>query len=337
MARPLRPEFDPPIEAESVPPRRSGVLPWLRLMRLPNVFTAIADVAMGYLFVHSVVESSSKLACLIAASAMLYTAGMVLNDVFDFAIDLKERPQRPLPAGQISRAAARTLGFSLLILGAACGWMAGFLPGAAAALPWRSGAIASALAIFIVAYNGWLKSTPIGPLAMGACRFFNVLLGMSTAQQLLGHVALGYSIPELLVAGGIGLYVVGITWFARSEATVSSKGPLVAAAVVMAVGVAVLASSAAFLQPLGIKANMYWALLAMLTAPVLWRCGVAISDPTPQNVQDAVKRSILTLIWLDAATVAAFAQPIDGIPLFAVAVAALLVPALLLGKWVYST
>jgi len=123
----------------------------------------------------------------------------------------------------------------------------------------------------------------------------------------------------------------------RTRSTAVSHPLAWAAAVVMAVGVAVLASSAAFLQPLGIKANMYWALLAMLTAPVLWRCGVAISDPTPQNVQDAVKRSILTLIWLDAATVAAFAQPIDGIPLFAVAVAALLVPALLLGKWVYST
>src|SRR5437762_2934701 len=98
-------------------------MPWLRLMRLPNVFTAIADVAMGYLFVHRVVVDPGKLVCLIVASAALYTAGMVLNDVFDFAIDAKERLFRPLPAGQISLSSARGLGFTLLAIGIALGWI----------------------------------------------------------------------------------------------------------------------------------------------------------------------------------------------------------------------
>src|SRR5262245_13263667 len=126
--------------------RRSAVLPWLRLMRLPNVFTAIADVAMGYLFVHRTIDSAAALACLLAASASLYTAGMVLTDAFDFDVDAKERPFRPLPSGQISVAAAKALGITLLVVGLALGWLAGYLPSAIAALPWRSGLIATVLA-----------------------------------------------------------------------------------------------------------------------------------------------------------------------------------------------
>jgi hypothetical protein len=68
----------------------------------------------------------------------------------------------------------------------------------------------------------------------------------------------------------------------------------------------------------------------MLT--VLRRCGVAAVEPAPVNVQAGVKHSILSLIWLDAATAAAVAGPGYGI-----AIATLLIPALILGRRVYST
>src|SRR4051812_6654179 len=119
-----RPEFEPMIDEERAAVRRSSILPWLRLMRLPNVFTAIADVAMGYLVVNHSVDEPGKLACLIGASAALYTAGMVLNDVFDVQVDAKERPFRPLPSGQISLFAACWLGFVLLAIGFVAGWAA---------------------------------------------------------------------------------------------------------------------------------------------------------------------------------------------------------------------
>ena len=38
---------------------------------------------------------------LAAASALLYSAGMVLNDVFDVELDRQEQPYRPLPSGRI--------------------------------------------------------------------------------------------------------------------------------------------------------------------------------------------------------------------------------------------
>ena len=41
--------------------------------------------------------------------------------------------------------------------------------------PWR-----------VVAYDGVLKNTPLGPVAMGSCRTLNVLLGMSAAPNAAG-------------------------------------------------------------------------------------------------------------------------------------------------------
>jgi hypothetical protein len=48
--------------------RSSPVLAYLQLFRLPNVFTAAADVMMGYLVVHGAFSPGGPLALLIAAS-----------------------------------------------------------------------------------------------------------------------------------------------------------------------------------------------------------------------------------------------------------------------------
>ena len=99
----------------------------------------------------------------VAASALLYLAGLVLNDVFDLEIDRHERPERPLPSGRISLAAARRLGWRLLWLGVLVGTGAGLFLGHL-----RPGTIAALLAACILLYDAWLKRTFLGPLAMGA-------------------------------------------------------------------------------------------------------------------------------------------------------------------------
>jgi len=325
-----RPEFEPMTDEERSTGRRSSILPWLRLMRLPNVFTAIADVAMGYLVVHRSVPDPARLACLIGASASLYTAGMVLNDVFDQKIDAVERPFRPLPSGQISPAAAQWLGLILLALGVVLGGTSGLFSGTVGTQR-ASAAIAGLLAICVVAYDAYLKRTALGPLGMGACRFLNMLLGMSGGPAAGNSNIFGFGIGGLLAAAGIGIYIVGVTWFASREATRSRSVGLVMAMVVMAAGVIMLGTSGGYLR-LQVPPNIYWLLLALLMFTVLRRCGQAVLNPSPQMVQMAVKHSILSLIWLDAATAVAVAGPAYG-----VAIAALLIPALLLGRWVYST
>jgi 4-hydroxybenzoate polyprenyltransferase len=257
------------------------------------------------------------------------------SPVFDIEIDREERPERPLPSGAISWSVARAFGFTLLAFGVIAGWIGGLAFAADAPAPWRSGLVASVLAALIVLYNAWLKRTPLGPLAMGACRFANVLFGMSLAPQHAVGWPLGYGPAELLAAGGIGVYIVGVTWFARNETEDDSATlPLIRAIGVMIAGGALLATSAYFLPALvNISSPAFFALLvALMLATVLRRAFVAAADPTPQNVQFAVKHGILSLIWLDAVVVAAVAP----LP-YSIGVALLIVPAYLLGRWVYST
>ena len=325
-------------ESEQVVPssgRSSQLLAYLRLFRLPNVFTAIADVAMGFIVTRHSAEPAGALACLATASALLYTAGMVLNDVFDVEVDRQERPFRPLPSGKIPLAQARALGFAMLVLGVVLGGLAGWIYADVAALPWRSAAVATALAAFILLYNTVLKHTLIGPLGMGLCRFCNVLLGMSLAGSAADGGLLGYSVGELLVAAGIGTYIVGVTWFARGEAANSQAMQLLPPTVVMLLGIAVLGASGNFLpRPIGATLSplMFCVLLALLAMSIVRRCGAAMLNPDPQTVQAAVKHSILSLILFDAAVCLVVAPSV-----YALCVVALLLPTLLLGRWVYST
>ena len=82
-------------------------------------------------------------------------------------------------------------------------------------------------------------------------------------------------------------------------------------------------------QILGI--NYRW-LMLLVGGVVAIRCLRAIADPRPAKVQIAIKIAILSLIWLDAAIV----LRVSGFN-EAVCIALLLIPALLVGRAVYST
>ena len=145
---------------------------WLQLFRLPNVFTAMADIFLGFLLVHETLEPWWTFLLLLGASCLLYTSGMVLNDVFDVVIDRQERPSRPLPSGRIPLRLALHVGGVMLGAGVALGWAAGAFQG-----QFRSGLVATALAGAVLAYDRILKRTIIAPAVMGSCRTLNILLG----------------------------------------------------------------------------------------------------------------------------------------------------------------
>jgi hypothetical protein len=52
------------------------------------------------------VKSSLNVWPLLVGVSLLYIGGMILNDVCDVAVDHRQRPQRPLPSGRVSRNAA---------------------------------------------------------------------------------------------------------------------------------------------------------------------------------------------------------------------------------------
>ena len=81
---------------------------YLQLMRFPAVFTALADILLGFVLTHESFSPAGDLAALVGASSGLYLAGMVFNDWFDRDLDARERPGRPIPSGRISPRAAAT-------------------------------------------------------------------------------------------------------------------------------------------------------------------------------------------------------------------------------------
>ena len=72
--------------------------------------------------------------------------------------------------------------------------------------------------------------------------------------------------------------------------------------------------------------------IALVAMVVNQAAAAAIKQPDPRSIQRAVKTGILSLVWLNVGLVAA----VRGIEPAAI-VAALWVPAYLLGRWLYST
>ena len=313
------------------------MLAYLRLLRIANIFTVFADVTAAYLVAHGSLQPWPGFVGLLVAPGLLYSAGMVLNDLFDVEQDRSERPSRPIPSGAVSERAARLLGWSLLISGVIVAVVVGQLWGQAeGSLRWRTTAAAVLLAVTIVGYDRWLKRTNFGPVAMGACRTLNILMAASLAQV---YCWWEFSPAIWAIALGMGTYIAGVTWFARTEAKLSARSGLIGGAVVMGLGFAVL-GSAVFIDPqwqidLGARNPWFWpGLLALVAVTVLRRCVMAISDPSPQTVQLAVKQAILTLIVIDA-SICLFAQP--SRIYYALFVLTLLAPTLWLGRWIRST
>lgn len=303
------------------PPER--LHPYAQLVRLPNVFTALADIALGALAVHALPAQAAAFMLLSLASACLYAAGMVLNDVFDIEQDRRERPFRPLPSGRIARRSAAQLGTVLLAAGVLLAALAGLARGGS--LLSSSFLFAFALAACVLAYDAWLKLTWAGPIVMGACRFLNVLLGLSIAGPI--DIAWG-----LHLAAVVGLYVVGVTWFARTEARASRPLALAAAAALMLAAL-LLALPLPTRAGTGATALLFPYVLVMLSFWVGLPVARAIRQPSPPRVQAAVRHAVRGLVPLDAALAVAVAGP-AGLVLLV-----LLVPILLLGRWrwLYTT
>jgi 4-hydroxybenzoate polyprenyltransferase len=302
---------------------RAKITAYLQLIRLPNVLTAAADSLAGWLLVGGSLAEPGRWLPLASASMVLYASGTALNDVFDIEVDRAERPGRPLPSGQVSLRIATSMGALGLLLGPALALAGGSIDAAV---------VAVILAVCILAYDAGVKHTPLGPVFMGACRGLNLLMGMAHAPGLGGVAAWSAAVAY-------GLFVAGITVVSRSETRGGDRRGLVAGLAILDLALLGLAAVAMThrrfpypapdrpLTPL--EGVLVIALIAVL---VNQAASAAIKQPTPRSIQRTVKTGILSLVWLNVGLVAA----VRGVAP-AAAIAALWVPAYLLGRWLYST
>ncbi|QDT39445.1 prenyltransferase [Stratiformator vulcanicus] len=295
-------------------------------MRLPAVFSAMSNIAAGYALAGGDLSTSTKLlwlGCAVLASVGLYLSGMIWNDVFDRAADEFERPERPIPSGAISPKAAGRLASALMLAGILF----------AAALGMGGVIIALLIAGAVFAYDGLLKETFVGPGAMGLCRLLNVLLGAAAVGMgTTGDVLPMHLMPAIIYAAVMGVYIGGVTWFARTESQQSGRIELIGAAIIINGAILLFAAalggafSAEWFPDVGpVRALICYAALAF---SLNMRIGRAVKEPTPRHVQTAVRVLLLTVIVLDAAAVYAA----SGNVVAAGITAALIVPTVALAR-----
>ena len=192
---------------------------WLALGRVSNLPTVWSNGLAGWLLSGQSLDFTldlGGLTLLLVALSLFYVAGMYLNDAFDAEIDARERSARPIPVGTVGRGTVFGLGFGMLGVGIALG----FVPGLA------TGLAGLALAAGIVLYDWLHKRVASGPLIMGVCRFLT---------YAMAALAAGGDVGGAVLAGGFGLFchTVGLTCAARQEAynRLGSVWPLLVLAV----------------------------------------------------------------------------------------------------------
>lgn len=172
---------------------------YLALARISNSPTVVSNTLAGAALAGAV-WPDGKIGFVAIAMVLFYTAGMYLNDLLDYAIDCRERPERPLQVGIVSRSAATTVVIALFGLGSILLWYVGLFP-------FLSGLVLIAL---IICYDRWHKSNPLSPLLMALCRlmvYVTAFLAFSV-----------HSLSALLIPGGLlVLYVIGLTYIAKTE------------------------------------------------------------------------------------------------------------------------
>jgi len=187
-----------------------NLMPWFRLCRLPNLLTVPGDPVAGFLLAAAGAPQRPSFVLFAAAGASLclYLFGLILNDLLDLETDLRERPERPLPAGEISVPQARMAAIAMGLSGLNLALVAG-----------RSAlVVAAALAGMIVLYNAVLKTRRwAGVTAMGLCRGASLLLGAVAARPDLLTRPVVASAPAFAAAGGLTLYVAALSAVARGE------------------------------------------------------------------------------------------------------------------------
>ncbi|HHV20949.1 MAG TPA: UbiA family prenyltransferase [Propionibacterium sp.] len=252
------------------------------LLRAPAAFSAIGDPLVGA-YAGGPIETRRLFLPL--TSVLIYAGGMGLNDWADREIDAEERPERPIPSGQLSAGEAFRVSTGLIGAGVL---VAGLLDGA------RGFRRAAVLAATVAAYDTVAKDTPAGAWVMAACRSLNVLLGAGSCHALA---------PALT----IGAHTVAVTELSKAE--VHGAEASLPAGVRIAVGAVAAAATVTgrshdkpvltVLGRAGAAVSAYRYLAKAI--PPLNR---AIDEPTGTRIRAAVRANLGALIPLQAALIA---------------------------------
>jgi len=255
-----------------------GLSTLLRLGRISNLPTVWTNVLAGSVIAGGAAHSKGIGLIAIAMTAF-YVGGMYLNDFFDREIDARDRPGRPIDAGEIGANAVMLIGFGLLAAGVAL------------MIAFGSGAIVCGLLLtgVIVLYDIWHKGNVLSPVVMGSCRAL-VYIGSGVA------IAGGLSSAIVIAAVALACHVAGIAYAAKQESLdqVGNFWPLGLLAVPLLVALPVVFDG-------WITVAACVLLLTADTAAIR----LLVMRPSPGAVQLAVSGLIAAICLVDALAIAA--------------------------------
>ncbi|MBI1325871.1 4-hydroxybenzoate polyprenyltransferase [bacterium] len=266
---------------------------FLRVIRLPNVITAASNSLAGAFCAGVSIGRWQVLVALAFASMTIYAAGILFNDLFDLEEDRRERPDRPLPSGDVSLRVATVSAIVLISAGLAVAWSLGF----------RTGAVATVLVAAVLGYDLGLKRTFLGPWVMGLCRGANLGLGLVAAESV--------DVSRMWAVAGYVVYVAGVTYVSRQETYAGRTSGLRAGFALIVAGIfGVLVSIVLYSgfrlgpQNFGMESGLTILaifLLFLLLKTLSNRLSAALADPAPATIGGMVKTGVISLPLLDFA------------------------------------
>ncbi len=269
--------------------RVGGPRDWLRLVRAPFAPTAACDAVVCALLARGpgLSEGAAPLSVsdglrLAATALLVYSAGMLGNDLADRERDRTINPDRPLPSGRVSVLAAS----SVLGLLVGLSFWPTILSGDGL---WGTYAVASAVVAGGL-YNRLHARWPLGsaPL-MGLARFSNASLGV------LPLVAAGRAHPLVLAApAAIGVYSSAITVLSTGEDRPAAAPRRLVLARILAFGSFAAAGLLAIAGAQGATLGAFFAAPVCLSIAF----GRVPRGGNPTRVQ--VREMMLGLYWLAA-------------------------------------
>jgi len=179
----------------------------LRLGRVSNLPTVWTNVLTGVVLA-GVGFKVRDLLILMLAGSLFYVGGMYLNDAFDAEIDRRERPERPIPSGQVAARTVFVLGFAMLLAAVGLLTVLGSLLQDGAG--WPTVGTGLLLALTVLIYDGYHKTNPLSPLLMGICR---ILLYVMAALAIRP----AFTLDLALGCGVLLSYMIGLTQAAKQE------------------------------------------------------------------------------------------------------------------------
>jgi len=307
--------------------------PYLKLLRISNVFTVPPDIIVGFLAVSTNLSSStghsiSDLGILIFSSIFLYLGGMVSNDIFDIKVDRLERPTRPLASGSIRKTNALLLTIVMFSLGLI---IASFVNHSAVG-------ISMLLIIGIISYNYKIKNGFFRPYLMAGIRALNVIYGASFVLDISNY-STGLSSFLLLALASCAVYfhIFILTSLSKSETTreflrVKNVLNIQKIQIIYLVFLLVSLSLAIILIPFKLDFLIFILFFLILINLLFNRASKMDNGQGESVIRFMVKHMLILLIILDSAFIAGEAGLLSGS-----IVALLTIPCIVLGKWISMT